>query len=107
MWAIVEIGKKQYKVEKDDSISVERLSIPDGEEGSKVILDKVLLLYKNENVRIGTPYVENAKVEASILGEGKTKKVVVYKYKRREKYRRKQGHRQILTRLKISNIVES
>ena len=101
MLAVVEIGKKQYLVKKDDTIKVQRLK---GMEG-KIVLDKVLLLANDKKVRVGTPYLEEARVEAEVEGEEKAKKVIVYKCKRRKKYRKKQGHRQIYTILKISRLV--
>ena len=111
MWAVIEIGKKQYKVQKGDVLLVERLS--SGEKSSfnakkedKIIIDKVLLLYKDRKLNIGFPYIQGARAEASVLKEEKAKKIIVYKYKRRKKYRKTKGHRQILTRLKISDIKE-
>jgi len=113
MWAVIEIGKKQYKVQKGDILSVERLSFSKGEAVSgeekdgKIVLDKVLLLYKDRKLNIGSPYIKDVKVEASVIAEEKANKIIVYKYKRRKKYRKRQGHRQILTRLKISDMKES
>ena len=98
-----EIAKKQYVVKKGQVLEVERLPGQDKE----VSFDKVLLLVDKKNVSIGTPYVAKAKVKATIQGEKKDKKVIVYKFKRRKKYRKKQGHRQIHTILKISNIYAS
>ncbi|OPX28937.1 MAG: 50S ribosomal protein L21 [Candidatus Omnitrophica bacterium 4484_171] len=111
MWAVIEIGKKQYRVQEGDVFSVERLSSgkknsSKAKEEDKIVIDRVLLLYKNRKLNIGAPYIEGAKVEASVLKEEKAKKIIVYKYKRRKKYRKTQGHRQILTRLKISDIKE-
>ena len=103
MLAVVEIGKKQYLVEKGDNLEVQRLK---GQEG-KIIFDKVLLLSDGKKVKIGTPYLEKAIVEAQILEEKKAKKIIVYKVKRRKKYRRTQGHRQIYTAIKITRIVAS
>ena len=102
MWAVVEIGTKQYKVKKGDSLCVERLP-----KKGKVTFDTVLLLGKDKKVDVGTPYVKNAKVEAEVIEEKKSKKIIVYKYKKRKKYRRTRGHRQIVTHLKISNITKS
>ncbi|MBN3039905.1 MAG: 50S ribosomal protein L21 [Candidatus Omnitrophica bacterium] len=101
MLAVVEIGKKQYLVQKGDTIDVQRLKEKEG----KVSFDKVLLLADEKSVKVGTPYLDKAKVEAEVQGESKAKKILVYKSKRRKKYRKKQGHRQILTTLKISRIV--
>jgi large subunit ribosomal protein L21 len=103
MLAVVEIAKKQYLVKKDDLLLVQRLKEKEG----KVIFDKVLLLSDEKKTKIGTPYLEKARVEAEIQGESKAKKVIVYKVKRRKKYRKKQGHRQIHTTLKITRIVAS
>ncbi|MFH1771827.1 MAG: 50S ribosomal protein L21 [Candidatus Omnitrophota bacterium] len=106
MWAVVEIGKKQYLVEKGMSIQVEKLKVEEGQK--EVVFDRVLLLTDGKkNIKIGTPYVEEAKVTAKFEGEKKGKKVIVYKYKRRKKYRKKQGHRQNYTLLKISKITAS
>ncbi len=100
MWAVVEISKKQYLVNKGDLLEVERLK----EKENKVQFDKVLLLADKKTVKIGNPYVKGAVVKADVQEEKKGKKVVIYKYKRRKKYRRKQGHRQIHTPLKITSI---
>ena len=101
MLAVVEISKKQYLVKKNDILEVQKLK----EEKGKISFDKVLLLGDGKKVKIGTPYVEKAKVEAQIEGQKKSKKVIVYKHKRRKKYRKKQGHRQTYTILKINRIV--
>lgn len=103
MLAVVEIGKKQYIVKKGDTLDVQRLKLKEG----KINFDRVLILADDKNVKIGTPYLEKAKVEAKIEGEKKSKKIIVYKCKRRKKYRKKQGHRQIYTTLKITRIVAS
>ncbi len=100
MFAVVEIAKKQYIVQKGDILDVQKL--PDS--SKKISFDKVLLLASQNEVKIGAPYVKSAKVEAEIEGAKKGKKVIVYKYKRRKKYRKKQGHRQKYTRIKIVNI---
>ncbi len=101
MLAVVEIGKKQYLVNKGDSLAVQRLKAKPG----KISFDKVLLLADGKKVKVGTPYIDKAKVEAEIIAETKDKKVIVYKAKRRKKYRKKQGHRQIYTNLTITRIV--
>ncbi len=100
MWVVVEIGAKQYKVKEGDIIEVERVK-----EDSPLLIEKVLLFSDDGEIKIGTPYLDNVKVKAEILEEKKSKKIIVYKYKRRKKYRRKRGHRQIVTRLKISQII--
>ena len=103
MLAVVEIAKKQYLVEKGDSLEVERLKEKEG----KIVFDKVLLLADDKKTKVGTPYLEKARVEAQIEQEKKDKKIIVYKFKRRKKYRKKQGHRQIHTIIKITRIVAS
>lgn len=102
IYAIVQTGGKQYKVSPGETIDVERLP---AEEGSTIELDKVLLVADGEKVTVGTPTVEGAKVIAEVLGEGKGKKIIVFKYKPKVHYRRKRGHRQIYTRLAIKEIL--
>jgi len=102
MFAIVEIGKKQYFVEKGHTYKVERLSQKEGE----ITFDKVLLV-AGDKVDLGLPYVKGAKIKAQISGEEKGIKVLSYKYRRRKKSRRIRGHRQIYTLLKISDIIAS
>ena len=101
MWAVVEIDKKQYIVNKGDTLQVQKLKA----EGEDVVFDKVLLLVKNKKVHIGTHYLDKVQVKAKLQGDKKGKKVTIYKYKRRKKYRKTQGHRQNYTLLKISDIV--
>ena len=101
MYAIIETGGKQYKVKEGDVISVEKLAADDG---STFTFDKVLTVADGEKVSFGTPYVSGASVSASVLGEGKGKKVVVYKFKSKKNYHRKKGHRQPFTKLKIDAI---
>lgn len=102
MYAIIETGGKQYKVQEGDIVLVEKLDV---EEGEKVDLSKILLISKEDGIRVGKPYVEGAKVEATVLEHGKGKKIVVFKYKPKKDYRKKQGHRQPYTKLKIEKIV--
>ena len=104
MYAIVDIAGEQVKVQKDDQIVTNRL---EGEVGSQIELEHVLLLQADDGTKVGTPYVEGAKVTATILEHGKGKKVIVFKKKRRKKYRVKRGHRQLETKLKIDDIVVS
>ena len=99
--AIIETGGKQYKVKEGDEIFVELLS---SEEGEKVTFNNVLAVFDNKNTIIGTPYVEGASVEGNIIKSGKAKKIIVFKMKRRKGYRRKQGHRQPYTKVKIDKI---
>jgi len=104
MWAVVEIGSKQYKIEEGQTLYVERIKKPPAD--SKINIDKVLLLAKDSTLEVGRPYLKNVKVTAEILKEEKDKKIIVFKYKRRKNYRRKKGHRQIYTLLKILKIEE-
>jgi large subunit ribosomal protein L21 len=103
MLAVVEIANKQYLVKKGDTLTVQRLPAKEG----KITFEKVLLLSDEKKTKIGTPYIEKAHVEAEIQGEHKAKKIIVYKDKRRKKYRKTQGHRQIYTTLKITRVVAS
>jgi len=103
MLAVVEISKKQYLVQKNDTLKVQRLKQKEG----KIVFDRVLLLSDEKKTKIGMPYIEKARVEAEIQGEQKAKKIIVYKAKRRKKYRKKQGHRQIYSTLKITRIIAS
>ena len=102
MYAVVATGGKQYKVSKGDVLRIEKIA---GEVGDAVTLDKVLMVADGEQVDIGRPVIENAAVNAQIVEQGKAKKVLVFKYKRRKGYRRKQGHRQPFTAIRIDNIV--
>ncbi|MCH8555700.1 MAG: 50S ribosomal protein L21 [Schleiferiaceae bacterium] len=101
MFAIVEIAGHQYKVQKDQRIYVNRLS---GEEGSSVSFDRVMLTSNEGDVVVGAPVIEGAVVEATIEKHLKGDKVIVFKKKRRKGYTVKNGHRQYITSLKISNI---
>ena len=102
MYAIVEIAGHQYKVEKDQSIFVHRLK---GDVDSSVEFANVLLVDSNGDVKVGAPAVKGAKVEAKIIEHLKGDKVIVFKKKRRQGYKKKNGHRQYLTKIQISNIV--
>ncbi len=101
MYAVVHTGGKQYKVEKGETLRIEKIP---GEVGSAVTFDKVLMVADGEEIRVGQPVLENAKVLASIIEQDKAKKVLVFKYKRRKRYRRKQGHRQPYTAIRIDGI---
>ena len=103
IYAIVETGGKQYKVTPGQAIDVERLDVA---EGSTVELDRVLLIAADDKVTVGTPTVDGAKVIATSQGDGKGKKIIVFKYKPKVRYRKKTGHRQLYTRLVIDRIVE-
>ncbi len=101
MYAVVETGGKQYKVTEGDVIFVEKLDV---EEGAEVTLDKVLMAGEGDAVKVGTPVVEGATVTAKVVKNGKSKKVVVFKMKRKKNYRRKKGHRQPYTKLEITAV---
>ncbi len=101
MYAIVRTGGKQYQVANGDQLRVEKLP---GNVGDTIELSEVLMVVDDENVNIGQPLVDNAKVVATIAEQGKAKKVIVFKKKRRKGYRLKQGHRQPYTALKIQEI---
>lgn len=100
MYVIVESGGKQYPVQEGDTLNVEKLA---ADVGSEVTLDKVLLANNDGEVRVGTPYLEG-KVVCEVLDQGKDKKILVFKHKRRKDYRKKQGHRQRYTKLKVNSI---
>ena len=101
MYAIVRTGGKQYQVAGGDQVRVEKL---DGNVGDSVDLNDVLMVVDGEEVKIGQPVLENAKVTATIAEQGKGKKVIVFKMKKRKGYRLKKGHRQPYTALKIEEI---
>lgn len=100
MYAIIETGGKQLKVEEGQSIFVEKLDV---EAGNEVTFDKVLFV-GGDSVKVGTPYVDGATVTAKVEKQGKAKKITVFKYKPKKNYKRKQGHRQPYTKLTIEKI---
>lgn len=100
MYAVIATGGKQYKVSEGDVIKVEKLGV---EAGQTYTFDKVLLVSGDE-VKVGAPAVEGATVEADVIGDTKGKKVIVYKYKRKTGYHKKNGHRQQYTQVKIEKI---
>ncbi|MCX7571416.1 50S ribosomal protein L21 [Tumebacillus sp. DT12] len=101
MYAIVETGGKQYKVAEGDVLFIEKLEVADDAE---VTFDKVLLVSKEGGVVVGSPLVAGATVSAKVLKHGKAKKIIVFKYKSKKNYRRKQGHRQPYTQVQIAKI---
>ncbi|MGL4655381.1 MAG: 50S ribosomal protein L21 [Sarcina sp.] len=101
MYAVVTTGGKQYRVQEGDVLFVEKL---DAEVESTVELTEVLAVAKDGEIKVGAPVVEGAKVVAKVLAQGKAKKVVVFKYKPKKDYRRKNGHRQPYTKLVIEKI---
>ena len=102
MYAIIETGGKQYRVQSGDKLEVEKLDV---EKGGEVTFDKVLLVADGDKVSVGRPVVKGASVTAEIVDQFKDEKVIAFKFRRREGYHRKRGHRQSLTLLKIKEIV--
>jgi len=101
MFAIIETGGKQYKVETGKAIRVEKLP---GEAGGSLKFDKVLLLSDEKGVQIGTPYVSGAVIEATVLAQGREKKKIVFRYHSKTRYRKKKGHRQPFTKAEVTKI---
>lgn len=101
MYAVVETGGKQYKVAEGDVIFVEKLGLA---EGDAVTFDKVIAVGNGEGLKVGAPYVDGATVSGKVAEEGKAKKVIVFKYKPKKGYAKKQGHRQPYTKVVIEKI---
>ncbi|MEG0370794.1 MAG: 50S ribosomal protein L21 [Clostridium sp.] len=101
MYAIIQTGGKQYRVQEGDILFIEKL---EADVDSNVELTEVLAVSKDGKLTIGSPQVEGAKVVASVVKHGKAKKIVVFKFKKKKDYRKKQGHRQPYTQIKIEKI---
>ena len=101
MYAIIQTGGKQYRVSEGDVLSVEKLPVAEGEE---VVFDQVLTVVSDSDIKIGKPVVEGAKVTAKVVEHGKGKKILVFKYKAKSNYRKRQGHRQPYTKVEIKKI---
>jgi len=101
MYAVIVTGGKQYKVREGERLKVEKLEIATGE---TVTFDRVLLVGKDENVQIGTPVVEGAKVTGEVVAQGRHKKIRIIKFRRRKHHMKQQGHRQWFTEIKITGI---
>ena len=101
IYAIIQTGGKQYRVSEGDVVSIEKLTAAEGEE---VVFDQVLTVVSDSDIKIGKPVVEGAKVTAKVVEHGKGKKILVFKYKAKSNYRKRQGHRQPYTKVEISKI---
>ncbi|MBR0596563.1 50S ribosomal protein L21 [Clostridiales bacterium BAD-6] len=101
MYAVIETGGKQYRVQEGDVITIEKLNVSAGDD---ITFEKVLMLSDGETVQIGAPTVEAAKVFGTVVENGKGKKVIIFKYKSKKDYRKKQGHRQPYTMVKIDSL---
>ncbi|PIE33224.1 50S ribosomal protein L21 [candidate division KSB3 bacterium] len=102
MYAVIKTGGKQHKVTEGEIIRVDKL---DAETGTDVVFDQIMMVKTDDDtVKVGQPYVENASVTAEVIEQGKAKKIIVFKYKRKKNYQRKQGHRQQYTAIKIKAI---
>lgn len=102
MYAVIKTGGKQYRVSEGDVIQVEKITREN--DSDEISIKEVLMVVDGENVTCGSPYVKGANVVAKALEDGKSEKIIVFKYKRKKDYRRKQGHRQPYTKLEISKI---
>jgi large subunit ribosomal protein L21 len=103
MYAVIKTGGKQYRVEKGDVINVEKIALARANQKT-IKFDEVLMLDDDKELHIGTPTVKDAQVEAKLIETGKSDKIIVYKYKAKKDYRRKQGHRQPYMKLEISKV---
>jgi large subunit ribosomal protein L21 len=101
MYAVIKTGGKQYKVEAGATLKVEKLL---GEVGSKVVIDKVLMINDGENTTIGAPLIAGATVNATVVSHGRADKVMIFKFRRRKHYRKTQGHRQSFTEILINDV---
>jgi len=101
MYAVIKSGGKQYRVSPGQTVRLEKLQ---GEVGSEVTLNPVLLYAENDDIKIGQPVLSDVTVKGHIVEQGKAKKIIVFKMKRRKRYRRKRGHRQLYTAIKIDSI---
>src|SRR3978361_1476480 len=101
MYAVIKTGGKQYRVVAGEKLKVEKL---EGEIGSKVVIDQVLMLADGDNVTIGAPVIKGATVSATVIAQGRTDKVMIFKMRRRKHYRKTQGHRQDYTEIEIQSL---
>lgn len=101
MYAIIETGGKQYKVQQGDTLFIEKLDV---QAGDAVTFDKVMAIGSEDGLKVGAPYVEGATVNATVVKNGKGEKIVVFKFKAKKNYRKRQGHRQPYTKVEIGAI---
>jgi large subunit ribosomal protein L21 len=101
MYAVIKTGGKQYKVAAGEKLKIEKLA---GDVGSKVVIDKVLMINDGENTTIGAPLIAGATVNATVLAHGRADKVMIFKFRRRKHYRKTQGHRQSFTEILINDV---
>jgi large subunit ribosomal protein L21 len=101
MYAVIQTGGKQYKVAVGEILKVEKLA---GVAGDKLTLDQVLMVKDENGIKIGAPLLKDARITVEVIEQGRAKKIIVYKYKKRKNYRRKQGHRQSYTKIIIEKI---
>lgn len=101
MYAVIKTGGKQYRVEQGDLLKVEKIEVATGD---KLTFDEVLLVADGDNVKVGQPVLDGAKVEAEVVSQGRHKKIRIVKFRRRKHYRKQQGHRQWFTEVKITAI---
>ncbi len=101
MYAIIRTGGKQYRVSEGDVVNVEKLNV---EEGQEVVFDEVLTVVNDGDVKVGAPTVAGAKVTAKVAKQGKADKILVFKYRAKSNYRKRQGHRQPFTQVEITSI---
>jgi len=102
VYAVVRTGGRQYRVQEGDQLLVEKLPV---EAGQQIVLDEVLLVANGDDVKVGTPLVEGAKVRVTVLAQERGPKIRIFKYRPKQRYRRRMGHRQIYTRLRVDEIV--
>jgi len=102
MYVIVQTGGKQFRAEKDETLIVEKL---EGETGSSVELDEVLMVCDGDTIKVGSPFVKGAKVRAEIVRQGKAKKIIGFNYKAKKNERKRWGHRQPQTHLKVTEVL--
>ena len=101
MYAVIKTGGKQYRVAEGDVVNIEKI---EGDTGANVAFEEVLMVSEDAGTKIGTPFLDGASVSGTILEQGRSKKLIVFKFKRRKDYKRKYGHRQSFTRIRIDQI---